>query len=83
MSPTYFIIIFQCSTQCAIGTKRRLVICSRVDEAGNFTIIDGEFCRYQNKPPTEAPCNEDSPCGRKLLYTGIFIYSLYMYATSV
>ncbi|XP_078379474.1 A disintegrin and metalloproteinase with thrombospondin motifs 6-like [Oculina patagonica] len=52
-----------CSTQCAIGTKHRQVLCSRVDEAGNFSVIAEEFCRYLNKPPTQAACNEDLPCG--------------------
>ena len=63
------LIIFQCSTQCAVGTKRRQVLCSRIDEFGNFSVIDYEFCRYlDNPPPTEAPCNEDSPCGGKPLH---------------
>lgn len=53
-----------CSTQCAIGTKRRQVLCSRINELGDFSVIDNEFCRYLDKaPPAEAPCNEDSPCG--------------------
>jgi len=52
-----------CSTQCAIGTKHRQVLCSRINEFGNFSVIDYEFCRYLDKPPSETLCNEDSPCG--------------------
>lgn len=52
-----------CSTKCAIGNMRRKVSCSRIDESGNSTVIDPEFCRYLKKPPTEAKCNENEPCG--------------------
>lgn len=56
-----------CSTQCSIGTKRRQVLCSRINELGIFSVVDTEFCRYLDKaPPTELPCNEDSPCGVRL-----------------
>ena len=58
----------QCPTKCAVGMIRREVSCSRIDESGNLTIIDPEFCRYMNKPLSEMKCNENKPCGCKLLY---------------
>lgn len=58
----------QCPTKCAVGMIRREVSCSRIDESGNLTIIDPEFCRYINKPLSEMKCNENKPCGCKSLY---------------
>ena len=62
-----FLYLLQCSTKCGIGKKQRQISCSRIDEAGKFTVIADEFCRYLNKPSTEEPCNEDNPCARKLV----------------
>lgn len=54
-----------CPTKCAVGMIRREVSCSRIDESGNLTIIDPEFCRYMNKPLSEMKCNENKPCGSR------------------
>lgn len=51
-----------CPTKCAVSKIRRDVSCSRIDESGNLTIIDPEFCRYLNKPLSEKNCTANKSC---------------------
>ncbi|KAM7451841.1 metalloendopeptidase [Porites harrisoni] len=53
----------KCPLKCGVATIQRSVSCSRVDEAGNLTVIADVFCRYLDKPVSKAKCNEDDPCG--------------------
>ena len=61
------VVPLQCPLKCRVATIQRSVSCSRVDEAGNLTVISDVFCRYLDKPFSKANCNEDHPCRRELL----------------
>ena len=62
---TAYVVPLQCPLRCGVATIQRSVSCSRVDEAGNWTVIADVFCRYLDKPVSKAKCNEDDPCGRE------------------
>ena len=62
---TAYAVPLQCPLKCGVGAIQRSVSCSRVDEAGNWTVIADVFCRYLDKPFSKAKCNEDDPCGRE------------------
>ena len=58
----------QCPLKCRVATVQRSVSCSRVDEAGNLSVVADVFCRYLVKPFSKAKCNDDHPCKRELLF---------------
>ena len=62
---TACVVPLQCPLKCGVATIQRSVSCSRVDEAGNLTVIADVFCRYLDKPVSKDKCNEDDPCGRE------------------